>query len=62
VSGGLHLLKHDALGHAGSSEGIGLHGSDGVRLVVLLGRPSLLTSVVAELATATDSTWLTVTE
>ena len=31
-----NLLEHDALGHGGSTHGVGLHGGDGVGLAVLL--------------------------
>ena len=47
-------------GHERTSHRVGLHGSHGMGLVVFLGRPSLFTSMVAKLATATDTTWLTV--
>jgi hypothetical protein len=31
-----HFLKDDALGHRSTTEGVGLHGADGVRLPVFL--------------------------
>lgn len=36
--GNLHLLQHDALGHGGATEGVGLHRRDRVGLVVVLAR------------------------
>lgn len=46
----LHLLEDDALGHGGSTERVGLHVRDGVRLVPRLAGPLLITSVHPQFA------------
>jgi len=51
----LHLLEHDALAHGGAAERVGLHGSHGVRLHVVVVTPALLAAVRAQLAPAADS-------
>ena len=50
-----NLLEHDALGHGGATHGVGLHGSDGVGLAVLLIPPALSAPVSSELAAGVDS-------
>lgn len=47
----LHLLDDDTLGHAGTTERVGLHVADGVSLVVLFARPSLVLAMVVQLTT-----------
>jgi hypothetical protein len=53
-----HLLEHNSLGHTGTSEGVGLDGSDTMALYVRAGRPALCAAVVAQLASRSDSSWL----
>ena len=54
------LLHNNTLGHAGASQGVGLHVTHGVRLVILLTRPSLVSAVTSELATSSETRGLSV--
>lgn len=53
-----NLFEDNALGHGGSSHGIGLVGGDGVGLAVNFIVPTLVTPVDAELAPSSDTGWL----
>jgi len=50
-----NLLNNNALGHTGSSQGIGLHVTHRVRLVVRLTGPSVDSAVSLELASSAKS-------
>ena len=55
-----HFLQNNSLRHAWPSQRIRLHGGHGVWLVILLARPSLMTTMIHEFATSAETTWLTV--